>query len=96
MDGWKPVLSFSYGKAALFIEGQMPDKGCKGHREFRHNYTFFWQPAQIHIHVQLHLAGTSLYQRCLLPDEIPSAPNSLYHVSQVKEAGFAPASTLFS
>lgn len=35
------------------------------------------------------LAGTSLCQRCLLLDEIPSAPNSLYHVSQVKEAGFA-------
>ena len=30
MDGWKPVLSFSYGKAALFIEGQMPDKGLLG------------------------------------------------------------------
>ena len=54
---------------------QMPHKACKGHWEFRYNYNFIWQPAQIHIHVQLHLAGTSLYQRCPLPDEIPSAPN---------------------
>ena len=40
---------------------QMPHKACKGHWEFRYNYNFIWQPAQIHIHVQLHLAGTSLY-----------------------------------
>ena len=39
----------------------MPHNACKGHREFRHNYTFFWQPAQIHVHVQMCLAGTSLY-----------------------------------
>lgn len=48
MDGWKPVLSFSYGKAALFIEGQMPDKGCKGHLEF---------------HLKAGNAGTGMYQR---------------------------------
>ena len=35
------------------------------------------------------LTGTSLCRCCLETDEIPSAPNSLYHVSQVKEAGFA-------
>ena len=63
---------------------QMPHNACKGHREFRHKYTFFWQPAQIHIHVQLCLAGTSLYQRCLLPDEIPSAPNSPYQASVLR------------
>ena len=60
---------------------RMPHKACKGHWKFRHNSIFIWQPAQIHIHVQLCLAGTSLYQRCLLPDEIPGAPNSPYQAS---------------
>ena len=46
---------------------QMPHKACRGHWKFRYNYNFIWQPAQIHIHVQLCLTGTSLYQRCLLP-----------------------------
>jgi hypothetical protein len=35
-----------------------------------------WQPAQIHIHVHMRLAGTSLCQRCRVPDEILSAPNN--------------------
>ena len=48
---------------------QMPHKACKGHWEFRYNYNFIWQPAQIHIHVQLHLAGTSLYQRCQIKNK---------------------------
>ena len=43
------------------------------------------QPAQIHIHVQLRLAGTSLCQRCQRTDEILSAPNSSYHASEVDE-----------
>ena len=64
---------------------QMPHKACKGHWEFRYNYNFIWQPAQIHIHVQLHLAGTSLYQRCLVADEILSAPNKPIHVSAGSE-----------
>ena len=63
---------------------QMPHNACKGHWEFRHTFSFAWQPAQIHIHVQLCLAGTSLYQRCLLPDEIPSAPNSPYQASVLR------------
>ena len=62
-------------------QGRMPHNVCKGHWEFRHTFSFIWQPAQIHIHVQLCLAGTSLYQRCLLPDEIPGAPNSPYQAS---------------
>ena len=53
---------------------QMPHNACKGHWEFRYHINFIRQPAQIHIHVQLCLAGTSLYQRCLFPDEIPSVP----------------------
>ena len=64
--------------------GQMPHNACKGHWEFRYNAKFIWQPAQIHILVQLCLAGTSMYQRCLLPDEIPSAPNSPYQASALR------------
>ena len=64
--------------------GQMPHNACKGHWEFRHHAIFIWQPAQIHILVQLCLAGTSMYQRCLLPDEIPSAPNSPYQASALR------------
>ena len=63
---------------------QMPHNACKGHWEFRYHLNFIWQPAQIHIHVQLCLAGTSLYQRCPLPDEIPSAPNSPYQASVLR------------
>ena len=66
---------------ALSVKVRMPHNVCKGHWEFRHTFSFIWQPAQIHIHVQLCLAGTSLYQRCLLPDEIPGAPNSPYQAS---------------
>ena len=59
---------------------QMPHNACKGHWEFRYRINFIRQPAQIHIHVQMRLAGTSLCQRCLLSDEIPSAPSRLYNV----------------
>ena len=65
--------------------GQMPHNACKGHWEFRYNAKFIWQPAQIHILVQLCLAGTSLYQRCLVADEILSAPNKPIHVSAGSE-----------
>ena len=64
---------------------QMPHKACKGHWEFRIIHHIIWQPAQIHIHVQLRLAGTSLCQRCQRTDEILSAPNSSYHASEVDE-----------
>ena len=37
----------------------MQHKACKGHWEFRFIFRSFWQPAQIHIHVQMRLAGTS-------------------------------------
>ena len=74
--------------------GQMPHNACKGHWEFRYNAKFIWQPAQIHIHVQLCLAGTSLYQRCLLPDEIPSAPNSLYYASVLRRTVQTSCQTL--
>ena len=48
----------------------------RGTRNFGRQNIFVRQPVQIHIHVHMHLAGTSMCQRCLLPDEIPSAPNS--------------------
>ena len=41
------------------------------------------QPAPIHIHVQLRLAGTSLCRRCLEAGKILSAPNSPYHAFEV-------------
>ena len=34
--------------------------------------------------IQMCLAGTSLYQRCLLSDEIPSAPSSPYQASVLR------------
>lgn len=76
------------------ISGLFSEPGCsirtaRGTINFDFIFIFFWQPVQIHIHVHLHLTGTSLCRCCLETDEIPSAPNSLYHVSQVKEAGFA-------
>lgn len=53
----------------------MPHKACKGRWKFRHNSIFIWQPAQIHIHVQLCLAGTSMYQRCRVAKGILRVPN---------------------
>ena len=55
--------------------GQMPHNACKGHWEFRYNAKFIWQPAQIHILVQLCLAGTSMYQRCRVAKGILRVPN---------------------
>ena len=60
-------------------------KACKGHWEFWIIHHIIWQPAQIHIHVQMRLAGTSLCQRCRISDEILSAPNRPYHASVVDE-----------
>ena len=54
---------------------QMPHNACKGHRGFRYALLFVWQPAQIHIHVQLCLAGTSMYQRCRVAKGILRVPN---------------------
>ena len=53
----------------------MPPNVCKGHWEFRYTFHFIWQPAQIHIHVQLCLAGTSMYQRCRVAKGILRVPN---------------------
>ena len=55
--------------------GQMPHNACKGHWEFRYNAKFIWQLAQIHILVQLCLAGTSMYQRCRVAKGILRVPN---------------------
>ena len=73
---WNTVLSAGYG---YHISPAM------GTREFRFAICPVWQPAQIHIHVHLCLAGTSLYQRCLVADEILSAPNKPIHVSAGSE-----------
>ena len=60
---------------------QMRYNVCKWHYEFCSAYWLFRQPVHIRIHAQMHLAGTSLCQRCLLPDEIPSAPSKHHKVS---------------
>ena len=60
---------------------RMRHKACKGHWEFRFTFHSFWQPAQIHIHVQLAPRWHVLCQRCRMPGEIPSAPNRLYQAS---------------
>ena len=60
-------------------------ESARAHKNFDIVFDFGWQPAQIHIHVQLRLAGTSLCQRCQRTDEILSAPNSPYHASEVDE-----------
>ena len=65
--------------------GQMPHNACKGHWEFRHHAIFIWQPAQIHILVQLCLAGTSMYQRCRVIKGILRVPNR--HRSRYPHAG---------
>ena len=66
--------------AALSVESRCHIKPARGTGNFNLKFWFVWQPAQIHIHVQMRLAGTSLCQRCLLSDEIPSAPSRLYNV----------------
>ena len=69
-------------------------KPARGTRNFNLKFWFVWQPAQIHIHVQMRLAGTSLCQRCLLLDEIPSAPNSLYYASVLRRTVQTSCQTL--
>ncbi|MCC2243108.1 hypothetical protein LKD47_12545, partial [Roseburia sp. CLA-AA-H204] len=44
--------------------------------------------------LKMRLAGTSLCQRCLLPDEIPSAPNSLYYASVLRRTVQTSCQTL--
>ena len=71
------------------ISGLFSEPGCsirtaRGTKNFDFIFIFFWQPVQIHIHVHMHLAGTSMCQRCLLPDEIPSAPNSPSQASALR------------
>ena len=76
----------------------MQHKACKGHWEFRFTFRSFWQPAQIHIHVHLRLAGTSLYRRCLFPNEFHKSLTALPHVSAIiqAEAGVISITFLFS
>ena len=69
-------------------------KPARGTGNFNLKFWFVWQPAQIHIHVQMRLAGTSLCQRCLLPDEIPGAPNSLYYASVLRRTVQTSCQTL--
>ena len=58
----------------------------------------FRQPAQIHIHVHLRLAGTSLYRRCLFPNEFHKSLTALPHASVIiqAEAGVISIFNLFS
>ena len=58
-------------------------KPARGTRNFNLKFWFVWQPAQIHIHVHMRLAGTSLCRRCLEAGKILSAPNSPYHAFEV-------------
>ena len=50
----------------------------------------FRQPAQIHIHVHLRLAGTSMYRRCLLSDEIQVLLTAL-----IRYSGFGESNHFF-
>lgn len=56
-------------------------ESARAHKNFDIVFDFGWQPAQIHIRVQLRLTGTSLCQCCRFSGEIPSAPSSRYKAS---------------
>lgn len=45
-------------------------ESARAHKNFDIVFDFGWQPAQIHIRVQLRLTGTSLCQCCRVTDEI--------------------------
>ena len=76
--GYKTIVISSVSACPLKPDGY---NVCKWHYEFCSAYWLFRQPVHIRIHAQMHLAGTSLCQRCLLPDEIPSAPSKHHKVS---------------
>ena len=52
------------------------------------------QPAQIHIHIQLRLAGTSLCLHCRLHNRMPRPPNRLVYVSVCRRTTGADCQTL--
>ena len=68
------LSGFFGGIAALSVEGRCHIMPARDTGNFDIICNRIWQPAQIHILVQLCLAGASVHQRCLLPDEIPSVP----------------------
>ena len=85
---WMSALSVGYGCSI---------KPARGTRNFNLKFWFVWQPVQIHIHVHMPLAGTSLCQRCRMPDEIPSATNRLYQASLLNGlSGYLINNTIYS
>ena len=79
---WENCLSVALTKSTASSVGD----GCqmmlgRGTKNFGMIIYIVRQPVHIRIHAQMHLAGTSLCQRCLLPDEIPSAPSKHHKVS---------------
>ena len=54
---------------------------ARGTKAFCHEYKNNRQPAQIHIHVHLCLAGASMHQRCLCFYKMPSASNRVINIS---------------
>ena len=68
------------------ISGLFSEPGCsirtaRGTKNFDFIFIFFWQPVQIHIHVQIAPRRHILCRRCRLQYEILSAPNKLCHTS---------------
>ena len=94
---------FSYNKLSFRCFDCSPrlsvGSGCelesaRAHKNFDIVFDFGWQPAQIHIRVQLRLTGTSLCQCCRFADEILSAPNSLLHASAFRRTAQISCQTL--
>ena len=77
------------GISALSVGGGCHSKPARGTKNFDKVTNSSGNRRIFASMLKMHLTGTSLCRCCLETDEIPSAPNSLYHVSQVKEAGFA-------
>ena len=62
-----------YAISVWFVECGCDIRAAGGTKNFGLLFSFFRQPAQIHIHVHMCLAGTSLCQRCQMPDKILAA-----------------------
>mgnify|MGYP000571614693 CR=1 FL=1 len=67
---------FNHKLSGQFITHQDHVRAERGTKNF-HYILFFLQPVHIRIHAQMHLAGTSLCQRCQIFSKIPSATNRL-------------------
>jgi len=67
----------------LSVEGRCHLMSARGTGNFD---ILFISSGNRHKFTSMCLAGTSLYQRCLLPDEIPSAPNSPYQASALRRS----------